>query len=88
MDIITAAPTKKYLMELVEHINKNRDEPGFHVENEPILCDPSVVRAKRNGEAIFLSQVKSGEEWFVTNHPKRSYYAKIVRLLNDNLKVT
>ena len=57
-------PTKKRLKEIIETTDK-----------EVAIEDPSIV----NPRTFFSNEIKEGESVVVTNHPKRSYFAKITR---------
>ncbi len=57
-------PTKKRLKEVLEQTDK-----------DVAIEDPSFT----NPRTFFSSEIKEGESVIVTNHPKRSYFAKIIK---------
>jgi len=64
MTCIVSCETKK---ELKQAISEDRD---LSIE------DPSIM----NPRCFSLSEIQEGEKVYVTNHPKRSWFAQISRL--------
>lgn len=72
---MTAIVSKISKKELKESVMKGEN---FYIE------DPAII----NANSFFLLDMPVGTKVFVTNHPKRSYFAKIERNLNGQFKVS
>ena len=72
MTCIVSSPTKKAFREAI------KDNAG-----EIWIEDPSIFRPR----TFYASQLRPGEEVFVTNHPKRSWFAQVGRKADGTLYV-
>ena len=80
--IVSGCKTKKELKHAALVLNQ-----GGSLEDEPMLYDPSIFTPMRGGDIIRLQDVEEYERWTVTNHPKRSWFAKVERV-NGKLVVS
>ena len=82
--IVNAAkyPSKRILKETIEGINMKHIWSSVE-KGEVFIEDPSIVSPR----SFYASDLREGENVVVTNHPKRSYFAKIERK-NGKLKVS
>jgi hypothetical protein len=79
--IVTGCTTKKELREYAKLLNSGTKYLGI----DPLLTDPSIHNPMRGGVTIPLREIFEGEVWIVTNHPKRSWFAKVERRMGKLL---
>ena len=60
------------------------------VQQDPesvLIRDPAIVNPRSNGSWFSANSLRAGESVLVTNHPKRTWFAKIGRKASGQLYV-